>query len=276
MATSNSKEQARVKASYDAYKKTQMAKEKAAYAAKKQKAAQQTKATAAALYATTQPKAPAKKSVVETGKSYYAKDTKKPAAKVTKPIVPAKPVFDPKLPVTKTKPKAKDTGYGARTKEVIKYMNPSNIKTTASKPAAKAPTKAPAKVTTASKPTVTKTTAAPAKTVSQVWTEKTGTSWSEAKKLGLTTGSAKDNMALLSRLNSGSVDKGTIATMKDNSKVPTLTATKVTTTTTAPAAIASTGSKSQTAGSGIGAMEREQGMYKKGGSVKRKMKSKKK
>jgi hypothetical protein len=51
-------------------------------------------------------------------------------------------------------------------------------------------------------------------TVSQLWQQKTGTSWSEAKKQGLTDGSASANTALMKKLKSGSVNKNTI---KDDS-----------------------------------------------------------
>ena len=37
-----------------------------------------------------------------------------------------------------------------------------------------------------------------------MWVEKTGTSWSEAKKQGLTDGSYAQNMALMKKLQSGS------------------------------------------------------------------------
>jgi len=47
----------------------------------------------------------------------------------------------------------------------------------------------------------------PSKTVSQIWKERTGTDWSEAKKQGLSDGSAKSNLSLLKKLNSGSLDK---------------------------------------------------------------------
>ena len=47
-------------------------------------------------------------------------------------------------------------------------------------------------------------------TVSQLWQQKTGTSWSEAKKQGLTDGSASANIALLKKLKSGSINKNTI------------------------------------------------------------------
>jgi hypothetical protein len=64
-----------------------------------------------------------------------------------------------------------------------------------------------------------------AKTVSQIWKEKTGKDWSEAKSLGLSDGSAASNMALLKKLKSGSLtnsdlssskfkDVGTLATKK--------------------------------------------------------------
>lgn len=185
----------------------------------------------------------------------YAKPTPKPAVKKPAPKKPA-----PKKPVTTT--------YGPRTTEVLDYMKPSNTLATKPKPAVKPAVKTAVK------------------TVSQLWTEKTGTSWSEAKKQGLSDGSAKSNMEIMKKLQSGAINKDTIATMKDNSKVATLDAkdTKVTKSSATPA---KSETKSETkseakptaqqmSGSGMGAMERLEGMYKKGGSVKRKMKSKKK
>jgi hypothetical protein len=53
-----------------------------------------------------------------------------------------------------------------------------------------------------------------APTVSQLWKEKTGTSWSEAKSLGLTDGSASANTALMKKLQSGSVNKNTVKSDK--------------------------------------------------------------
>jgi len=54
------------------------------------------------------------------------------------------------------------------------------------------------KAKTVTKPTSGSATNKPAgKTVAQMWQEKTGTSWSEAKKQGLTDGSAKGNMKLM-------------------------------------------------------------------------------
>ena len=43
----------------------------------------------------------------------------------------------------------------------------------------------------------------PGQNVAELWKKTTGTSWSEAKKQGLTDGSAKSNLALMSKLKSG-------------------------------------------------------------------------
>jgi hypothetical protein len=51
--------------------------------------------------------------------------------------------------------------------------------------------------------------------VSQLWQQKTGTSWSEAKKQGLTDGSSSANSALMKKLQSGSVNKNTIKADSD-------------------------------------------------------------
>ena len=56
----------------------------------------------------------------------------------------------------------------------------------------------------------TTTTKKSAPTVSELWKQKTGTSWSEAKKLGLSDGSASSNIALMKKLQSGSVNKNTV------------------------------------------------------------------
>jgi hypothetical protein len=61
------------------------------------------------------------------------------------------------------------------------------------------------------KPEVPKTTTP---SVSQLWQQKTGTSWSEAKKQGLTDGSAAANIALMKKLKSGDVNKESIKTPK--------------------------------------------------------------
>ena len=102
-------------------------------------------------------------------------------------------------------------------------------------------------------------------TVSQLWKEKTGTSWSEAKKLGLSDGSASSNIALMKKLKSGEINKSSLSKPKTET-----TPTPVTTTTTPTP----TPKPTPYAGSGMGAMERadrefeEQG-FRRGGSVKK-------
>ena len=61
------------------------------------------------------------------------------------------------------------------------------------------------------KPEVPKTTTP---SVSQLWQQKTGTSWSEAKKQGLTDGTASANIALMKKLKSGEINKESIKTPK--------------------------------------------------------------
>ena len=82
---------------------------------------------------------------------------------------------------------------GKKVKAVIESLiRPKTV--TATKTVVKTPVKTPVKTSTA-------------KTVSEMWKEKTGTSWSEAKKKGLTDGSTKSNLALLAKLKSGTYDK---------------------------------------------------------------------
>jgi hypothetical protein len=82
---------------------------------------------------------------------------------------------------------------GKKVKAVIESLiRPKTV--TATKTVVKTPVKTPVKTSTA-------------KTVSEMWKEKTGTSWSEAKKKGLTDGSTKSNLALLAKLKSGAYDK---------------------------------------------------------------------
>lgn len=206
-----------------------------------------------------------------------AKPTAKPAAKPA-----AKPTAKPAAkPVTKpaAKPAAKPT-YSA-VKDIKSEMYPN---TGVPKPGIGV------RATTQPKPTAKPTPKPATKTVSQVWAEKTGTSWSEAKKLGLTDGSAKSNLALLDKLNKGTVSKSSIADMKTPSKpakeetIPTLSVkgTTVSKSNASPSTSSSTSettpkpSKQAMSGSGLGASERMEGMYKRGGLVKKKMKLKKK
>jgi hypothetical protein len=137
-----------------------------------------------------------------------------------------------------------------------------------SKPSTKKPTPKPAVKTPAKTPVKTPVSSGP--TVSQTWVAKTGTSWSEAKKQGLTDGSAKANLALLEKLKAGTYDKKPAATV---TPTPAPTPTPVVTTTTPETKIKPKGTPS--GGSGIGAIEREEGMYKRGGSVRKKIMSKK-
>jgi len=112
------------------------------------------------------------------------------------------------------------------------------------------------------KPVVNKV---PAKTVSQLWQEKTGTSWSEAKKQGLTDGSAAANIALMKKLKSGEISKSSLSKPKTEATPTPVTTTPTPTPTPKPTPYA---------GSGIGAMERserefeEQG-FRRGGSVRK-------
>lgn len=77
----------------------------------------------------------------------------------------------------------------------------STAKTSTAKPVTKTTTP----VKTASKTTTTTTKAAP--TVSELWKQKTGTSWSQAKNQGLTDGSVSSNTALMKKLQSGQITK---------------------------------------------------------------------
>jgi len=116
-------------------------------------------------------------------------DPKKKAA-TTKPTTPKKD--------TKKDTKPTTPSYSA-VKEIKSRMYPATgTPKTPTKtlnvyaPKAKPATKTPAKPATS------------AKTVSQLWTEKTGTPWSEAKKQGMSDGTAASNMALMKKLQSGS------------------------------------------------------------------------
>ena len=210
---------------------------------------------------------------------------KKPVSKAQAPKAKPTPKPTPKPAAKKPaakKPAAKST-YSA-VKDIKSRMYPN---TGVPKPGVGV------RATTKPKPTTKKpapTTKPAGKTVSQVWAEKTGTSWSEAKKLGLTDGSAKSNLALLDKLNKGTVSKSSISDMKNPPKrekeetIPTLSVkgTTVSKSNASPSTSSSTSettpkpSDKQMSGSGMGAMERMEGMYKRGGSVKKKMKLKKK
>jgi hypothetical protein len=74
------------------------------------------------------------------------------------------------------------------------------------KPIDKTPVKTPTPAPVKSAPA--------AKSVSQLWKEKTGKDWSEAKSLGLSDGSASSNMALLKKLKSGSLTNSDLSSSK--------------------------------------------------------------
>jgi hypothetical protein len=206
------------------------------------------------------------------------------APKVT--ITPKKPVSKAEAPKAKPAPKPAPKPAAKKPAAKPSYSAVKDIKSRMYPNTGTPKPGVGVKATTKPKPT-TKTPAKPAaKTVSQVWADKTGMSWSEAKKLGLTDGSAKSNLALLDKLNKGSVSKSSISDMKKpakEEKMPTLSVkgTTVTKSNTSPSASSSTSETTpkptakQMSGSGMGAMERMEGIYKKGGSVKKKMKSKK-
>lgn len=152
-----------------------------------------------------------KKSVKKMVKRYAAggasSDTRpvQNAPKVT--ITPKKPVSKAEAPKPKPTPKPtpKPAAKKPATKSGSSYSAVKDIKsrmvpnTGAPKPGVGV------KATSKPKPKPTaKTPAKPAaKTVSQLWVEKTGTPWSEAKKQGLSDGSAASNMALMKKLKSG-------------------------------------------------------------------------
>lgn len=204
---------------------------------------------------------PKKKPAAKPAAKTAVKPTPKPAVKKPAPIIPIKPIFDPMLPITKTKPVAKAP---AKTTPKPVTKTPASTTTkpgTGAKPAA---TTKPGTGKPTPKPTPKPAVKAPvaatkpaAKTVSEVWKEKTGMSWSEAKKQGLSDGSAKSNMELMKKLQSGAVSKDSLN--KDSYKA------------TMEKNVADEMSGKITYDAPV-----DKPAMKKGGSVKRKMKSKKK
>lgn len=136
-------------------------------------------------YTITPPKPVSKAEAPKTTPKPATKTPAKPAAKA--PVKPAT-----KTPVKSASKAPAKTGYSA-TKDITSRMVP---KTGVPKPGIGVRATTKPKPTPAPKPA--------AKTVSQLWVEKTGTSWSEAKKQGLTDGSYAQNMALMKKLKSGS------------------------------------------------------------------------
>ena len=125
----------------------------------------------------------------------------KPKAKTPAKITPAKTLT--KLPEVTVTAKRKTSS------PVAKKPNATTPKKTLTKlPEVTVTAKRKESTVAPKAKTVTKPTSGSAtsnsggKTVAQMWQEKTGTSWSEAKKQGLTDGSAKANMALMAKMKS--------------------------------------------------------------------------
>lgn len=114
---------------------------------------------------------PKPKTTTKPAASKKTTTTKKPATKPTYSAV--KDIKSRMYPNTGT-PKSKETPAKKKTLNVY-----------APKPKPKTPTKPVAK------------------TVSQLWTEKTGTPWADAKKQGFTDGTAASNIALMKKLQRG-------------------------------------------------------------------------
>lgn len=222
----------------------------------------------------TKPAAPTKKvAPVQKPKATIKKvETKKVAAKKpeVKKVAPIKKDLLDKM--TRT---GQSTYLDLKNKKVV---NTPSVKTITKKAAKDAKKKKAEKVKSkieslkrpetkkkVTKPEVVNNNLTTGPTVSQLWKEKTGTSWSEAKKQGLTDGSASANIALMKKLKSGEISKSSLSQPK---------------TETAPTPVTTTPTPSPTpkptpyAGSGMGAMERadmefeEQG-FRRGGSVKK-------
>jgi hypothetical protein len=120
-----------------------------------------------------------------------------------------------------------------------------------------------------------------APTVSQLWKEKTGTSWSEAKKQGLTDGSLKANLELMAKLKSGNYKPEPKSEPKvEEPKMETKSSADISAEMAKEILFRLKQKGMNKGGSGMGAMEKAdaedmlQG-YKKGGATKRKMKMKK-
>ena len=124
------------------------------------------------------------KKIVETSFNYFTELGKKQKSDAA----------SKKAKADTAKRTAAKVASGKKVKAVVESLiRPKTV--TATKTVVKTPVKTP----------VVKTPAG--KTVSEIWKEKTGTSWSEAKKQGLTDGSMKANLALLAKLKSGSFNK---------------------------------------------------------------------
>lgn len=151
------------------------------------------------------------KGVKAVGK--YAKEKIKKGAKAADDYIEKK---DPNLSKSKAYGAVKSVAKSALgVKSGSTAKKATSAKSSAAKSSAKTTTKAASAKTTPAKTTTTTKKSAP--TVSELWKQKTGTSWSEAKKLGLSDGSASSNIALMKKLQSGSVNKNTVKAAKSGS-----------------------------------------------------------
>jgi hypothetical protein len=171
---------------------------------------------------------------------------------------------------TFTEVKNKETGkyYAKRNGVMVKdeFFDPKKKAEAAKNKASQAKVKDETKSSgsTASKSTVKDNKPKPSttpktQTVAELWKEKTGMSWSEAKKQGLSDGSAKSNLELAKKLKAGTITK---ASLSAKSSTPAANNTpSVPGVTTSGSAVKSTSSPtkssmSKTGGSGMGANER--------------------
>ena len=156
---------------------------------------------------TTPPPKFANKQVTKTkdGKTIVTYDTRTRSTLATYPATVRK-VYDNKgnlISGTKTTKGRYGSSITEKIKDPVKKKTttkPTITKAITTKPVTKPATEAKTTPKQVTKPAVTKPAA---KTVSQMWVEKTGTPWSEAKKQGFSDGTAASNIALMKKLQSG-------------------------------------------------------------------------
>ena len=211
----------------------------------------------------------------KSGKTVYNKDGSKTTSNkngvktyTAAEVAASKKLFDAKTAADKKA--AAKVASGKKVKAVVESLiRPKTpVKTP---PVVKPPVVKPPVV----KPPVVKKPAG--KTVSQIWKEKTGTEWSEAKKQGLSDGSAKSNLALLEKLKSGSLDKD----KQPPARMETVKATDMKVSSKSPTELAGVGDnkgfEQPTENElinkpGYGAKKKLGGIMRKGGQVRKKRK----
>jgi hypothetical protein len=181
--------------------------------------------------------------------------------------------YAPKPSASKSTSASKSSTTGKIVKGVIDRANKypsSSSKPTTTKPTTTKPSSSAKPSTSSTKPAASsnKTKPAAGKTVSQLWKEKTGLDWSEAKKRGLSDGSAKSNLALMAKLKSGAMTRAELGAKSEVNKLEPKKVESVSSSSSEKA----TPKMTSTGGSGMGAMEKENSTYKRGGSVKKKKK----